>query len=627
LAVNHALTGDRVWSYHLFNLSVHVAAGLALYGIMRRTWRQAPLRARFGPAGEPLALLTAAIWMVHPLQTEAVTYIVQRAESMMGLFFLLTLYFFIRGAASAAPAHWNIFCVGACLAGIASKETAALAPVMVLLYDRTFVAGGFANAWRARWRLYLGLAATWIPFGLLLLTTGGNRGGTVGFDIGVSWGRFWLTQFEAVTSYLKLSLWPHPLVFDYGRATTQGAGAVLLYAAVVVPLLGLTVVGLWRRPVLGFAGAWLFGLLAPTSLVPSSVQLIVEHRMYLPLAAVAALVVGGLYAWLRGRGLVVAGVAALAGLGLTVMRNTVYASDLSLWSDTVAKRPNNEVALINLGRALADRGEDAEAVACYQRAAAANPRHTQAHYDLANALGRLGRLEEAIGEYRATLQLAPEDAAAHNNLGNTLLLAGRRAEATEHYARAAALKPAFADPHNNLGNLLLQAGRAADALAEFATVLRLAPGSAEAHYNLGNALAQLGRMPEAAAQYEAALRLRPRYVEACVNLGNTFLQRRDPTAALRHYETALQMDPKFPAAHNNLGRALLQLNRLPEAVAQYELALEGDPGRADAHRSAGYVLSQLGRLPEAIAHYEAYLRLVPDDAAIRAELLRLRARR
>lgn len=625
LAVNYALTGDRVWSYHVFNLFVHLGAGLALWGVMRRTWAQPPLRARFGAAAEPLALLTAMLWVVHPLQTEAVTYTVQRAESLMGFFFLLTLYAFIRAAGAPAQRRWPVLCIGACLAGIASKEVTALAPLIALLYDRTFIAGGFVAAWRARRRLYLGLAATWIPLALLLLTTGGNRGGTVGFDIGVPWTRFWLTQFEAVCTYLRLSLWPYPLVFDYGRNTALTAGTVLPYALVVVALLVLTGWALRHRPVAGFVGAWVFVLLAPTSLVPSAVQLIVEHRMYLPLAAICALLVGGLYRVLGRRGLWVAGAAALAGTGLTFARNADYASDLVLWADSVVHRPDNEVALSNLGLAYSDRDREEEAIACYRRALAVNPRHTEAHYNLATSLSQLGRTEEAVAEYEAALRLAPDFAAAHNNLGTALLKLGRRDEAAAQYREAARLDPALADAPNNLGNLLLQEGRATEAVEAISAALRIRPDFAAAHYNLGNAFAQLGRMAEAEQEYVAALRLQPRYPDARVNLGNVLLQREDLAGARREYERVLETAPDLPVAHNNLGNVLLQQDHPAEAVAHFERALQGDPSLADAHRGAGHALALLGRVPEAIAHYEAYLRLVPDDAAAREELAQLRA--
>ncbi|MES1167228.1 MAG: hypothetical protein ABUL68_04430, partial [Pseudomonadota bacterium] len=175
LALNYALGGLAVGGYHGVNLAIHILAGLTLFGIVRRTLQQARLAGRFGEAALPLALCVALIWTLHPLQTEAVTYVVQRAESQMGLLYLLTLYAFIRGAASARPEKWYALSVLCCALGMMAKEVMVSAPLMVLLYDRTFVAGSFGRAWRERWRWYGGLAATWLVLGWLMLGPG-SRG-------------------------------------------------------------------------------------------------------------------------------------------------------------------------------------------------------------------------------------------------------------------------------------------------------------------------------------------------------------------------------------------------------------------------------------------------------------------
>jgi hypothetical protein len=252
LAVNYALSGLHVWSYHALNLLIHFLGSLALFGIVRRTLVRPVLAERFGRNAVPLALATALLWALHPLQTESVTYVVQRVESLMGLFYLLTLYCFVRSAESTRPLPWQICAVAACLAGVATKEVMATAPLIVLLYDRTFVAGTFRKAWAERRGLYLALAATWIPLGALVTAEGWNRGGSAGFNAGVSPVDYWLTQFEAVARYLGLSVWPRHLVFEYGPFQTVDMAAAAPCALLVLLLAAATAYALWRRPVLGF---------------------------------------------------------------------------------------------------------------------------------------------------------------------------------------------------------------------------------------------------------------------------------------------------------------------------------------------------------------------------------------
>src|ERR1700690_3677086 len=245
LALNHAVSGTEVWSYHATNLAIHVLAGLTLLGILRRA---------LAPRGERQALLVAfsaaLLWTLHPLQTESVTYIIQRAESLMGLLYLLTLYCFIRGAERQGPGPWFILSIGACLLGMATKEVMASAPLIVLLYDRTFIAGSFSEAWRRRRGVYAGLAATWLLLGFLILSAHG-RGGTAGLGSGVSWWSYALTQFPAIVHYLRLSLLPHPLVLDYGTALETRALRIVPGLLFVAALLAATVWALFRRGALG----------------------------------------------------------------------------------------------------------------------------------------------------------------------------------------------------------------------------------------------------------------------------------------------------------------------------------------------------------------------------------------
>lgn len=591
LAINHLVSADNVWSYHALNLLIHVLAGLALFGIVRRTLLSPRLRAAFGGKAESLALTVAAAWVVHPLQTEAVTYVIQRAEALSGLFYLLTLYGLIRGADSSRPWRWYAVSVTACFLGATSKEVIASAPLIVLLYDRTFLAGSFREAWRKRWSLHLALAGSWLVLGSLVVDTQA-RGGTAGFGTALSVWSYALTQCRAVVLYLTLAIWPHPLVFDYGTTTARSFAEVAPAALCLFGLGAAVVVALRRRPVLGFVGAWFFAILAPSSsIVPIATQTIAEHRMYLPLAGVLALVMAGLSRF-AGRWGTAAGLAIIVGLtGLTVTRNKDYQSGLTLWSDTVEKCHDNPRAHNNLGQALFSAGRVQESLAQYQTALRLEPTYAEAHYNLAIALARLKRTPEAIAHYEKTLQLQPRNAAAHNNLGLVLNGAGRRADAIVHLQRAIDLQPDFAPAHNNLGLALADAGRWAEALAHYETAIRLRPDYAEAHYNWGNALAQLGRMPEAVAHYEQALRLAPDDV----------------------------------MAHNNLGNALAELHRRADAREHYEAALRLNPDFIPARRNLAHLLADMDLLPGALHHYQILSRQLPDDQEIRGELARLQA--
>ena len=296
-AVNYAIGDFHVIGYHLVNLAVHILAALTLFGIVRRTLSLPPLAERFGSAASALALAVALLWMAHPLQTESVTYIVQRAESLMGLFYLLTLYCAIRGFSS--PDHrapWHAAAVAACALGMAVKPVMVSAPLVVLAYDRLFVAPSLKSALRRSGRLYLGLAATWLILALLVSRyPAGQPTAGFGMELLTPW-QYARTQFGVIAHYLALSFRPWPLCLDYGWPVAWDVRDILPPALLVLALAGATLACLRRASPLAFPGVWFFLILAPTSSVMPIHDLCFEHRMYLPLAAVVALTVTGAYA-------------------------------------------------------------------------------------------------------------------------------------------------------------------------------------------------------------------------------------------------------------------------------------------------------------------------------------------
>jgi protein O-mannosyl-transferase len=546
LAINYAIGGLNVWGYHAFNLVVHLLAGLTLFGLVRRTLESHQLRARYGHATLWFAMAVALVWLVHPLQTESVTYIIQRAESLMGLFYLLTLYCASRGALSPHPRSWFIAAILACALGMGSKEVMVSAPLVLLLYDRVFLADSFAEVFRRRWGLYLGLAATWGLLGALLATSRPAEQAVLVTDL-TPW-RYALTQFGVIVHYLRLTVWPRSLIFDYNWPLAETVSAVLPWAVLVLALVGGTAQAFRREPALGFLGVWFFLILAPTSSLFPIADVAFEHRMYLPLAAVVVLVViggheavgvvfrrmaapAGVRRWLEVS-LVVTAVAALGSA--TVRRNEDYRTDLAIWSDTVAKRPDNPRAHNNLGIALDSQRPPKldEAIAHFAEAVRLKPNYAEPHRNLGLALAKQGRNKEAIAHYSQAIRFKRDFAEAHNDLGVALHTEREFKEAVAHFGEAVRLRPGYAEAHNNLGAAFYHRGETKEAVSHFAEAVRLNPDYAEAHNNLGSGLLVQGQVNEAVAHFEEALRLKPDYAEAQNNLRLARDRKQRPTAAV-----------------------------------------------------------------------------------------------
>ena len=603
-ALNHAFTGPSVTGFHVTNLLIHTLAALSLFALLRYTLRS--LKFPISPLPcDLLAFFVALLWSLHPAQTQAVTYLSQRAESLMGLFYLLTLYCSARhfspspSLSSLLPlrpsALWPITAILACALAMATKEVAATAPLLVLLYDRTFVSGTFVAALRTRRRFYLALAATWLLLAFLLADVT-SRG--IGTSHGISSFTYALTSCRTLLHYLRLSVWPTPLIFDYGPDFVSHLTSIIPQAVAILTLLAATVYALARHPRVGFLAASFFLLLAPTtSVIPIAFSPVAESRLYLPLTAIVTLFVLGLTTLLGRRALVVFISLSLAFAALTYARNRTYATDLALWTDTVAKRPAN----------------------------------ASAHYNLGLMHSRAGHLEAAIAAWRTTLLLDPAYPAAHNNLANTLASLGRLAESVPHYEAALRLNPDASVIRANFGVILLNLDRVVDAEAQLRLAVRQNPANASAHNNLGLVLERASptRAPDSAAAlacYETALRLDPTFADAHHNAALILARTARLPAALTHLETVIRLRPDRPDPRLALSRVLLNAGRHTDALAAAARAVREFPSSPEAHLVLGNCQAYLGDFPSAIAAYESALRLRPDFPDAQTNLTRIRTR-
>jgi tetratricopeptide (TPR) repeat protein len=581
LAANYRLGGFEPQGYHVVNIAIHALAALALYGVVRQTLLRSSHRENSAWGVSWVALAAALIWAAHPLQTQSVTYLIQRSESMMGLFYLLTLYCVIRGAGSTdwtskpachqqaglppagwlasgptgrvGPTYktcWYIAAVLCCALGMGSKGVMVTAPVVVLLYDRAFLGGSFVEALRRRWGLYASLAATWAVLWACGVAGGvldpSRKSATMGFSLQeITPWQYAATQPGVILHYLTLSLWPHPLCLDYSWPVARTADAMVLPGVLVGLLLAATAWALLRRPRLGFPGVWFFVILAPTSSVIPIKDTLFEHRMYLSLAAVVVLLVVGSDRLLRqlvlrmplvnsrrrlaGGALVVAAAAVLA-VG-TIRRNRDYREAVSMWQDVVAKRPWNARAFEQLGTAL---------IAVHNK-------------------------PDAITAYRHAVRVDPDFASAHANLGNALSETGRFEEAVTHYSRARRFDPQRVDVCINLAFALEQSGRIEEAIATYRDAARIEPHppsprtSARAHYNLADLLRTQGRLDEAVTEYRKAVRLWSHYEKAHFALGWVLALQGQLDEAVNHFERTLQINPNHTGARNARTDALRKL--------------------------------------------------------------------
>ncbi|MEI6149993.1 MAG: hypothetical protein WCS01_12900, partial [bacterium] len=375
-ALNFALSDLTAADYRMTNVLIHVLGGWLLYGLVRRTLKLPRFAGRYNTSAMPLGLVVALLWVVHPLQTESVTYIAQRIEALMGLFYLLIFYCFARGLDSPRPRLWMSAAVAACAVGMGTKEVIVTAPFMLFLYDSLFAAGSWRDALRLRWRVHLALVLTLGIFAMLFLmgmAQAMEDGGL--FERGITPWRYALTQPGVILHYLRLSFVPTSLCLSYRWPFAQSLAEVWRPLLAVLGLLAITLWGLLRRKAFAFPMAWFFGILAPTSSILPIADAAFEHRMYLPLAGVITLVVVGGYTvserWLhqslRLRTLhpaLVMLIAALVAVWFTTLtraRNLDYRSEDAVWQDVIKKRPDNFKITVAMSGELIGAGKFDEA--------------------------------------------------------------------------------------------------------------------------------------------------------------------------------------------------------------------------------------------------------------------------
>ena len=554
--------------YHIFNLAVYWLSAILLGLIILQILQLDYFEGRFTRVSRPLAFLTALLWAIHPLNTETVVYITQRTELMVGLFYLLTLYASLRywkSATSKERTVWALLAALACCAGMVSKEVMVTAPVVIMLVEWTLITGSLRQSLRRSWPLYVGLAIGWVL--LLALNYNHPRAGSAGFGLTVSAITWWYTQAKILWMYLKLVVWPWPLLIHYEMPYLETFGQAWPWVVATVVLIVVVLSLLWRRSVVGLAGAWMLLILSPTLVVPIVTEMAAERRMYLPLAALMAPLVAGSY-WLilkaQEKGWIARGISKSAGkpalknvtaisavsllafilavvwINVDVHRVAAFQDPIALWQYTADHESEDFVAFNNLGAELMHAARPQEAIGPLQQSLKLNPKHFEARINLGTALMRVGRLPEAIDEFQQVVQ---------------------------HY-------PSSVHGLCDLGIALGKVGRVQEAIDQFQAASKVDPSNVAVHYNLGLVLARAGRMQDAIEQFRAALRVDPNYFEAQVNLGAALASSGQPQEALDHFQQALQIKPDDCGAYLNLAMTYDQIDRSDDAQAAGKKALK-----------------------------------------------------
>jgi protein O-mannosyl-transferase len=651
-ALNYYLDQYHVGGYHAVNLAIHIINGILVYLLALFTFRLlglSPFKIRV------MSLFASLIFIAHPINTQSVTYLVQRMNSMAALFYLLSLILYIKARLSKVRwKRWVLFlCVAlSAILAMGSKQIAATLPFIIIVYECYFFQD-LTGCLRKKNIAYIILPLA-VLVALTLIYLGENPINRI--LAGYSRRDFTLverllTQPRVVIFYISLIALPLPSRMNLIHHVDTSHSLIeptttLISLVIIAALIYLSMHGARRKRLISFAIAWFFiNLAIESSFI--GLEMIYEHRLYLPMVAICLMVPYILFTYRLNKATITVAVIMVMLLGYaTYTRNTTWKDAVTLWSDVVKKDPLSHRGYVNLGLAFKDKGATEKEITCYKNSLKINPDYAKGYYNLGLALEKKGKTEEAIKQYKLALSKKPDFVKAHNNLGLALQGQGKAEEAIEQYKKALSIRPDFVSAHNNLGLALEKQGKIDEAVYHYKEALRIEPKNVSAHINLGFLLNQLGKIHEAISHYKEALNLEPRnedvhmnlgvilgrqgkfqeainhYMEALrlnpnnesvhYNLAGILYKQGDATKAIDHYKKALNIRPDFPEALNNLGLILANQGKLKEAISHYHEALRIRPDNIDTHINIGVALVSYGKIKEAASHFIKVLRIKPD---------------
>ena len=533
------LYGLNAGDHHLTNVLLQTATAILLFLALREItgflWRSA---------------FVAAVFAIHPLRAESVAWVAERKDVLSGVFFMLTLWTYVRYVRSPKPMGWYLamlFCFGL---GLMSKPSVVTLPFVLLLLD-------YWSLNRMNTTTLRRIIVEKIPLFLLSLaccipTVFAEKTDMMPLE---SYSLYFRIE-NAIVSYviqMEHMVYPTNLAPFYPYPNAIPWWEVVLAGMLLAGICAIVWAQRRTRPWLLVGWLWYLGMLFPNiGLIQVGDYARADRYTYLPeIGLVLALTWLGAdwcTPWRHRR-------VALASLSTVIL-----------------------VALIFCARIQAACWRNSETL--WNRALACTSSNSIAHYNLGVELYRKGRMDEAISHYQEALQIEPDYAEARNNLGNALLQRGDVDDAISNYQKALQIKPDYAEACNNLGAVLLRKGQVDEAISDFKQALQIKPNLAEAYNDLGNALFQQRNLDGAISNYQKALQIKPDYADACNNLGLVLLQKGKPDEAILRFQEALRIDPDIALTQHNLGSALLQKGDLDQAIIHFQRAVQLDPGDA-----------------------------------------------
>ena len=554
----------HVLGYHLFNITVHLISAILVWWLTLLTFSTPAMKEAFadketGNIADSIALFAGLIFVSHPVQTEAVTYICQRAASLATLFYLLSLCLYVksglardRSEGAFYSGSWMI-----ALAAMFTKETAITLPLMILLYEFSF----FKTERRLNWKRISPFLLTLMIIPLTMVLTRSKFFQEIQHISqgpgGIPPTHYFLTQFRVIVTYIRLAFLPFNQNLDYDYPVFSGLFELPVFMSVlfIISILLFAKRMFLKYRLVVFSIFWYFITLLPESSFLSERDVVFEHRLYLPLVGYSIFLATGLYYLSQRTGLKTMVIILMMIIScysiLTYQRNKVWKDEISLWSNTVDRSPNKARPYNNLGYAFYQHGDITQAIFNFNKAIALYPDYADAYDNLGWTYYNQGNLSRAFDDYNKAIELNPRFAKAYNNRGLLYYKQGRFSQAMADYNEAIAMDPDFAEPYNNRAIVFYDQGRFIQAMADYNKAISMDPDFLKAYNNRARMNYKQGNIVQALLDCNKAIEINPDYTDAYNNRGLVWDKQGDVNKAISDYTRAIELDPHDAQAFNN----------------------------------------------------------------------------
>jgi len=566
-AINYYLGIYDVKGYHLVNISVHVINSMLLFYLFRMTL--VLIYKRKGDMHDHsiscIAFAAALIWLVHPLHTQSVTYIVQRMTSLCSMFFLGSMISYITARFSAKSlVRYALFslCILSGMLSMMTKENAATLPVFIFLYEWYFIQDQSVKWIKQRCLIIIPGIAVFLL--IVLLYLGINPVERIMADY--SQREFTpvqriMTQWRVIMHYIGLMFYPDAsrLNLDYHFALSYSLFKPVTTILSLIAIITMVVMAIYlvkKELLISFSILWFLGNLAiESSIIP--LELVYEHRTYLPsMFPVLALTVFA-DRYIRKYRIKIAAVLIIAAVCSywTYERNELWGDRIAFWEDCIEKSPDKARPHFNMGLALSGSGKKIDAIKFYEKTIEIDPDFKDAHKNIGYILFHQGRIKESIPYFIKVLTIDPDDKQAIENLANALLAGKEYKKSMTFFAKLIRIDPDNAQAYHGIGYCLASKGRIDEALRFYERSISINADNAETHLHLGISLARKRQYQEALRRFSEAIRIRPNYTEAFEGAGTALYMMHRYRDSIRFFNKALANEPDSESLRNKLNEA------------------------------------------------------------------------